>query len=67
MLGLVVEESQKDWDLRVPTVMAAYRASQHEATGYSPNALMFKRKLHAVLGDPSRNHYSAYDRFVEEI
>jgi len=33
MLGKVVAENQKDWDTKLPFVMAPYRASQHESTG----------------------------------
>ena len=49
MLGKVVAENQKDWDTKLPFVMAAYRASQHESTGYSPNDLVFGRELRAPL------------------
>ena len=49
MLGKVVEENQRDWDERLPAVMAAYRASVHEATGYTPNFLMFMREHRAPL------------------
>ena len=36
MLAKVIEEKQTDWDMRLPAVLAAYRASRHEATGFSP-------------------------------
>ena len=58
MLGRVVCESQRDWDKRVSMVMAAYRVSRHEATGYSPDFLMFGREVRApidlVLGGPMK-------------
>ena len=34
MLGRVIEESYRDWDLKVSAAMAAYRVSLHEPTGY---------------------------------
>ena len=37
MLGKVVNETQRDWDEKLPMVLAAYRASVHQYTGYSPN------------------------------
>ena len=43
MLAKVVSENQRDWDECVPFVMAAYRASKHEVTGYSPNKLFLGR------------------------
>jgi len=33
MLGKVVQENQRDWDERLPFVMAAYRAAKHQSTG----------------------------------
>ena len=44
MIGKVVSESQRDWDVWLPTVMSAYRASTHSATGYGPNFLVFGRE-----------------------
>ena len=49
MLGKVVAENQKDWDTHLPLVMAAYRASRHESTGYSPNFLVMGREARAPL------------------
>ena len=36
-----VASNQKDWDDQLPYVMMAYRSSDHETTGMSPNMLMF--------------------------
>jgi transposase InsO family protein len=44
MLGKIVAEHQRDWHLHLPTVMAAYRASSHETTGYTPNKLFLGRE-----------------------
>jgi len=35
MMGKVVEVHHHDWDLYLPDIMAAYRASIHQGTGYS--------------------------------
>ena len=45
MLGKVISETQRDWDSHVQPVMAAYQASVHSATGYTPNRLMFGREV----------------------
>jgi transposase InsO family protein len=37
MLAKVIDEDQRNWPDHLPTVMSAYRASVHEATGFSPN------------------------------
>ena len=44
MLSVAVEESEGDWDLKIPTIMFAYRSSVHESTGESPFCLMFGRE-----------------------
>ena len=45
MLGKAVCESQRDWDARLPLVLAAYRATPHESTGLSPNKLFLGREV----------------------
>lgn len=55
MIGKAVAENQRDWDERLPSIMAAYRASIHESTGFTPNKLFLAREICApidlVLGD----------------
>ena len=45
MLSSYTSENQRDWDLHVPAIMMAYRASPHESTGTSPNFMMFGREV----------------------
>ena len=45
MLGKAVSESQRDWDERLPLVLAAYRGTPHESTGFSPNRLFLGREV----------------------
>ena len=72
MLAKVIKESQRDWDDRLPLVMAAYRASPHSATGYSPNRLFLGREtrmpLDLVMGVPMEevNHQLNIDAFVQK-
>ncbi|XP_061170903.1 uncharacterized protein LOC133180378 [Saccostrea echinata] len=49
MLSSYVSENHRDWDENIPFVMMAYRASQHESTGYSPNMLMLDRETATPL------------------
>jgi len=44
ILAKAVSGHQRDWDTRLPYAMAAYRATQHDATGYSPNMLVLGRE-----------------------
>ena len=57
MFAKVVWKTQRDWDLHAPGVMAAYRASQHSVTEYTPNYLMLDREVRTpidlVLGAPT--------------
>jgi len=57
MLAKVVADNHRNWDDCVPFVLAAYRASQHEATGYTPNKLFLGREnrmpLDILMGLPS--------------
>jgi len=56
MLAKVISDSQRNWDECVPFVMAAYRASKHEVTGYTPNKLFLGRDtrmpLDLIMGAP---------------
>ena len=45
MLSMFVKDYQRDWDDHLPYVMMAYRSSEHETTGMTPNLLMFGREV----------------------
>ena len=45
MLRQTVSPDQTDWDLLLPALCAAYRATRHESTGESPNMMMLGREL----------------------
>jgi len=52
--------------------MAAYRATQHDATGYSPNMLVLGRETRAppdlVYGAPDEGTSEVtYDKYVAEL
>ena len=49
MLGKVVGESQRDWHEKLPYVMAAYRATEHSRTGFTPNYLFIGREARAPV------------------
>ena len=57
---------------KVPIAVAAYRASVHEATGYTPNWLMFFRETRAPLDvvvgilPGEQRSYESVDQFVAE-
>jgi hypothetical protein len=74
MLAEVISENQRDWCEHVPAVMAAYRASVHKATGYSPNMLMLGREnrlpvdlvLHRARS-PEQEHAYSFVEYVDNL
>jgi len=46
MLRCYCDADQKDWDVHLPYLTAAYRSTPHTATCLTPNKLMFGREVH---------------------
>ena len=71
ILAKTVSEHQKDWDMQLPFALAAYRATRHRSTGYTPNFLVLGRETRAppdlIYGTPEDEHPEEYDSFVEGI
>jgi len=69
VLGKTVAENQRDWDISF--VMAAYRASRSESTGYTPNMLTLGREVRMpadiMYGPPEEPPKESYDDFVESV
>ena len=49
MISTFVNENHTDWDELLPYVTMAYRATEHETTGLSPNLLMLGRQTSTPL------------------
>ena len=69
MIGKIVAENHRNWHEVIPQVMAAYRASEHTATGFSPNKIMLGRECRApidlVLGVPEKSDgIFSHDQYV---
>ncbi|XP_075926286.1 uncharacterized protein LOC142929264 [Petromyzon marinus] len=54
MLCHQVCDSQTDWDLHIPGVLAAYRMAPHAATGFSPFFLMYGRDVDPPIANQLR-------------
>ena len=73
MIGKVIDSNHSDWDERLPSIMAVYRAARHESTGYSPNFVVLGREnrapLDITLGDipEEKEYYNSYDKFVSQM
>ena len=49
MIRAYINENHTNWDLLLPYVTMAYRATEHETTGTSPNVLMFGHNTRSPL------------------
>jgi len=71
MMGRMISDHQKEWDLLLPHIMAAYRASVHQSTGYTPNYLMFGREVRApvdlVFETPTEDPPASYDDYTANL
>ena len=72
MIGKIIHDNHRNWHDLIPQILAAYRASEHSATGYSPNKLMLGRECRApidlvlgTLGDS--NIIISYNDYVKQM
>lgn len=49
LMAKVVSDSQRDWQDRLPMIVAAYNAAHHSTTGHSPFYLVFGREYRIPL------------------
>ena len=70
MIAKIIDADHRNWDRMLSTVIAAYRATVHASTGYSPNRLILNREncmpIDLVLGKivEEAPNYESYDEFV---
>ena len=54
MIKAYLKGQQREWDKHLGCLAAAYRATPHESTGFTPNMLMFGREarlpIEVILG-----------------
>jgi len=71
LIGRTIGASHDDWDLLLPFVMQAYRASVHESTGMTPNYLLLGRELRApvdlIYGTPPEKPPPSYDTYASAL
>jgi hypothetical protein len=70
MLGKAINQNQRDWDEHLPSVMAAYRATEQESTGFTPNFLFLGREARApvdLLVESPPGHESSQWSFDEYV
>ena len=71
MLSKLVNEKRDDWDVHLPYVMAAYRASVNESTLCSPNLLMLGREVcfpvDLMFPSPQTRGYKCHVEYVHFV
>ena len=71
MLGAFVNSNHTDWDEQLQYVMMAYRSTEHESTGFTPNLCMLGREttcpLDIVYAMPSSIKAVPVNRWVWEL
>jgi len=69
LMGRNIDAQHTNWDDNLSFVVAAYNATTHESTGFSPNFLMFARNFRSpidlCLGRPPAENRLSYVDFVE--
>ena len=74
LLSHYVAENQRDWDVQLPAMLLAYRATPQSSTGYTPAYLLFGREVclpqDVAYGlpalDQSRREQPAYVRELRQ-
>lgn len=71
MQDKMVADNHRIWHEVLPVLAAAYRASVHESTGYTPNYLVFGREnvmpVDIVYGPPQRHLYTDQTDYALEL
>lgn len=71
MIKAFLAGRQCNWDVNLGCLTAAYRSSQHESTGFSPNMLMLGREVQCpaelVYGEPPQDSPDSYGEHVQQL
>ena len=71
MIEKVVNRNLNDWDQHIGLLLAAYRSTEHPATGYSPNMLMFGREVnlpsHLLFPIPKQEQPPDVNEYISNL
>ena len=71
MIKKFVDKNKTNWDKHLDLLLAAYRATPHPATGYSPNMLMFGREVNIpsniLYPFPRQEEPASVHEYVSEL
>ena len=71
VLAKCIDEDQKNWSVKLPYVLMAYRSSVHESTGFTPQYLVFGHAISLPLDlmyrpPPSTTQIDVHDWVVQK-
>ena len=68
---LVDKDTHDDWDEQLQPAVAAYNATEHASTGYTPNRLVYGRELphelSRMLPQPPVKQHDSWDEYVQML
>lgn len=71
MIKSYLRGEERDWDLHLPCLAAAYRSTPHDSTGLTPNLLMLGREvripMEVVYGGQKHEASKTYGAYVERL
>ena len=70
-LAKFCQESQEEWDNKLPALLMAYRSAEHETTGYTPAQMMTGREMRLpvdlITDVPQVEEHNSYPDFVKTL
>jgi transposase InsO family protein len=70
-IAMFVEDHQRDWDVRLPLLLMAYRTAVHSSTKHTPACLMMGRELRVpvdlTFGSPEANRFENYPQYIHDL
>ena len=70
-VAMFVENHQRDWDVKLPLLLMAYRTAVHSSTKYTPACIMMGRELRIpvdlTFGSPEAKTVENYSQYAHDL
>ena len=63
----MVDEDQKNWDVKIETVLMGYRASRQASTKYSPYFLLFQKEMRLPIDNEIMQNEESHNHMESEM
>ena len=63
----MVNEDQKNWDVKFETVLMGYRASRQASTKYSPHFLLFQKEMRLPIDNEIMQKEESHNQMESEM